>query len=48
MPLIESGLLYCVVHHGVVDVDQDDCDFADDDLDCVVAPLLYDTREVNV
>jgi hypothetical protein len=47
----DSGLSYCLVHHGVLDVDQDQpCDFAEvpfpgDQPVCVLRPLLYEVRQ---
>lgn len=40
----DSGLRYCVAHHGFIDGDQDVCDFArmDDAVtECISRPLLY-------
>ena len=31
--LIDSGLRYCTSHHGVIDVDQESCDFVDPKVD---------------
>lgn len=44
----DSGLMYCVTHHGVREVDGLVCDFARDELHltglsrCEMYPLLYD------
>lgn len=48
--LVDSGLRYCVTHHGVLDTDQDEpCDFHRSGFTffgngqpCVLTPLLYE------
>lgn len=30
--LVDSGLRYCTIHHGIVDCDESDCDFRHDEL----------------
>lgn len=46
----DTGLRYCLTHHGVADVDQTGCDFAPDRLpdeqaDCVLRALVYQESE---
>lgn len=44
--MIDTGIRYCIVHEGVIDVDQADCDFADHgdpDGECLSRPLFYFT-----
>lgn len=41
---VASGLRYCTTHHGVIDVDQDECDFRDGHetaTGCAPSALLY-------
>lgn len=41
-----SGLRYCIVHDGVIDIDQSCCDFqhdADEDGECKSHALFYFT-----
>lgn len=46
-PLIDTGVRWCVAHDGIVDVDEDTCDFARMEFDgssqeeCDLRPLLY-------
>lgn len=45
--LIDSGVRYCVVHHGLIDVDSCDCDFSlqeplEHEGECVSRPLFYE------
>lgn len=43
----KTGLRYCIRHHGIVDVDEEVCDFRDDELDetaCDLRQLGYRTR----
>ena len=41
----DSGLRYCIIHNGVVDCDESDCDcrmgYGDEDVDCVTRSLFY-------
>ncbi len=46
----DSGLCYCTAHCGVIDTDEDICDFARDDFvlvdaPCTPTPLLYRTAD---
>jgi hypothetical protein len=43
--LISTGLRYCIRHQGVVDVDQEVCDFKrETDGPCVLRQLVYRRR----
>lgn len=45
---IDSGLRYCLIHQGVIDVDQDVCDFAHRDGDpdeCLSLRLFYEPTD---
>lgn len=52
--LKDSGLRYCIAHEGVVDVDQETCDFHRFDshdfdavTECVTRPLLFDASDIG-
>jgi hypothetical protein len=39
---IDSGIRYCVIHHGIIEQDAEVCDFCDDnDGECASRPLVY-------